>query len=80
MGRYHWDRRPLQIGDMRVNQRRPRRVDETVSTIHGCNEGVGIRHVINKGACRSIVGNLSQPLEGLRDNPNEASGIHIQFS
>ena len=49
---------------MRVNQRRPRRVDETASTVHGCNEGAGIRHVTNKGAFRSIAGNSSQPLAG----------------
>ena len=64
---------------MRVNQRRSRRVDETVSTIHGCNDGAGIRHVTNKGAYRSTAGNSSQPLAGLRDIPNEASDIHIQF-
>ena len=38
------------IGDIRANQRRPRRVDETASTVHGCNEGAGIRHVTNKDA------------------------------
>ena len=79
MGDHHWERRPSQIGDMRGNQRRPCRVDETVSTIHGCNEGVGIRHATNKGAFRSTVVNSSQPLAGLRDIPNEASDIHIQF-
>ena len=64
---------------MRVNQRHFRRVEETVSTIHWCNEVAGIRHITNKGVFRSIAGNLSQPLAGLRDIPNEASDIHIQF-
>ena len=59
MGDHHWDRRLSQIGDMRGNQRRPRRVDETVSTNHGCNEGVRIRHNTNNGAYRSNVINSS---------------------
>ena len=45
--------------DIRANQRRPRRVDETANTVHGCTKGVRIRHVTNKDAFRSIAGSLS---------------------
>ena len=52
------------IGDIRANQWRPRRDDETVSTHNGCNEGAGIRHVTNKDAFGSIVGNTSPTSRG----------------
>ena len=67
------------IGDIRANHLRPRRVDETASTGHGCNEGAGIRHVTSKDAFGYIAGNSSQSLAGLRDVPNEASYIYVLF-
>ena len=67
------------IGNMRANQRRPRRVDETASTVHGCNEGAGI-----------ITSPTKMPLDasqqliltsrGLFDVSNEAPDIHVQSS
>ena len=65
------------IGDIRANQWRSRRDDETVSTHDGYNEGAGIRHVTNKDVFGCIAGNTSQPLAALRDVPNKASDAHV---